>query len=144
MMDKRSGLLAVVLLVFALCGCEAPEYEYCEWCGDDVESVISTGWETFCPDCFLKVGGSVCVFCEVPYVRDDWGVDTLYGYCWDCTEKFVWWCSGCEDAFPVASMVEIAEGYFLCGSCTLHRLNELGYDGTVDWILRDSPLIPRE
>lgn len=118
-------LLAAALL---LCGCERqsdPEQDLdsCARCGDDyvVDSLLYyPNYGPICVACFRDTELYVCLSCEEIYGED--GIEARCGYCPDCSDRYTWWCSECEEPFLVCGMAELEPGQFLCGSCLAEKL----------------------
>jgi len=97
---------------------------------------------SICADCFENSNIQRCLDCGELFFPD--GLDARSGYCRECSDANTWWCCECTKCFQIEGMAEIAPGFFLCGPCTQDKLLELGYDGTVAWIVENPNFGPRE
>lgn len=126
MLKRFIVLLAAVLL---MCGCEKTPVDdtvmdCCDECGDEYafESLLyAPDYGHICANCFVEKKFLVCLCCCEIYVPD--GLDARCGYCSDCSDRYTWWCSECENPYLVSGMAELEPGQFLCGSCLAEKLH---------------------
>lgn len=115
MKKKLFALLASILLL--LCGCSADvETETCFHCGDQVDRWIEYGdSDVICARCFQDGGFRICLGCGFPY--DPYYTDDIDGYCESCAEEHTWFCTYCEERKSLDDLVQVDDGYYMCGSC---------------------------
>ncbi len=115
-MKKQRFLLMALLMVF-LSGCSGADTITCAQCSDRVDRWIScSGSDAICATCFSDGGYLVCNQCGLAYDPDaDNG--EADGYCSSCAESETWHCAYCEEARSLDDLVQVDNGYYLCGNC---------------------------